>query len=51
MCVKGVAQFQESLMLENDNGDPFIGIGVAKIVGWYLSWAVEEPFFAATLSL
>ena len=32
VCMKGVAQFQEFLMLENDNGHSFVGIwGVAKI--------------------
>jgi len=32
--MKGLAHFQEFVVFENDNGQPFIGVwGVAKIVG------------------
>ena len=43
--MKGLADCQEFLVFENDNGQPFVGVrGVAKIVGCYLNDAGEKPF-------
>jgi hypothetical protein len=43
--MKGLANFQEFLVFENDNGQPLIGVwGVTKIVVWSVEDAGEKPF-------
>jgi hypothetical protein len=43
--MKSLAHFQEFGLFENDNGQPFIGVGgPTKIVVWYVEDAGEKPF-------